>query len=81
MPDTATHRIFNFSAGPCTLPLPVLERARDELVDFPGDWSHLGSQTAFEGHCPPNSPPTHQAPSQPPSPLWPSLLRHSCIER
>ncbi len=36
MPDTATHRIFNFSAGPCTLPLPVLERARDELVDYGG---------------------------------------------
>jgi len=27
-------RIFNFNAGPSTLPLPVLERARDEFVDF-----------------------------------------------
>ena len=29
-------RIFNFNPGPSTLPLPVLERARDELVDFQG---------------------------------------------
>jgi phosphoserine aminotransferase len=29
-------RIFNFAAGPCTLPLEVLEAARDELVDFHG---------------------------------------------
>ena len=28
------NRIHNFNAGPSTLPLPVLERARDELVDF-----------------------------------------------
>ncbi len=27
-------RIFNFSAGPGALPLPVLEQARDELVNF-----------------------------------------------
>ncbi len=27
-------RIFNFSAGPAMLPLPVLEKARDELLDF-----------------------------------------------
>jgi phosphoserine aminotransferase len=29
-------RIFNFCAGPATLPLPVLEKARDELLDFDG---------------------------------------------
>ena len=29
-------RIFNFSAGPSTLPLPALERARDELLNFEG---------------------------------------------
>lgn len=29
-------RIFNFCAGPATLPLPVLEKARDELLDFKG---------------------------------------------
>ena len=29
-------RIFNFCAGPATLPLPVLEKARDELLDFRG---------------------------------------------
>jgi phosphoserine aminotransferase len=30
------NRIFNFNAGPSTLPLPVLERARDEFVEFQG---------------------------------------------
>ncbi len=29
-------RIFNFCAGPATLPLPVLEKAREELLDFNG---------------------------------------------
>ena len=29
-------RIFNFCAGPATLPLPVLEKARDELMDYHG---------------------------------------------
>jgi phosphoserine aminotransferase len=41
-------RIFNFAAGPAALPLPVLEKARDELVDFQGsgmsvmEMSHRG---------------------------------------
>lgn len=29
-------RIFNFSAGPAVLPVPVLEQARDELLSLPG---------------------------------------------
>ncbi len=29
-------RAYNFSAGPAALPLPVLERARDELVEWQG---------------------------------------------
>ena len=29
-------RIFNFCAGPAMLPLPVLEKARDELLDYQG---------------------------------------------
>ena len=29
-------RIFNFCAGPATLPLPVLEKARDEMLDYSG---------------------------------------------
>ena len=29
-------RVFNFSAGPAVLPLPVLEQVRDELVDWQG---------------------------------------------
>jgi phosphoserine aminotransferase len=31
-----TQRIFNFSAGPAVLPLPVLERAQEELLALPG---------------------------------------------
>jgi phosphoserine aminotransferase len=31
-----TKRVFNFYAGPATLPLPALEKARDELLDFAG---------------------------------------------
>jgi phosphoserine aminotransferase len=31
-----TERIFNFSAGPAVLPLPVLEQAQRELVTLPG---------------------------------------------
>jgi phosphoserine aminotransferase len=29
-------RVYNFSAGPAVLPLPVLEQARDELLDWQG---------------------------------------------
>lgn len=31
-----THRVWNFAAGPGTLPLPVLERVREELLAYPG---------------------------------------------
>ena len=31
-----SERIFNFSAGPAVLPLPVLEKAQSELVSLPG---------------------------------------------
>src|SRR5919112_4022020 len=31
-----TDRIFNFSAGPAVLPLPVLEKAREEMLSLPG---------------------------------------------
>lgn len=33
---TATERVFNFSAGPATLPLKVLEEARENLLCLPG---------------------------------------------
>ena len=33
---TGAHRVFNFSAGPAALPLEVLERARDEMLDYRG---------------------------------------------
>src|SRR5919109_1371641 len=31
-----SERIYNFSAGPAVLPLPVLEQAQRELVSLPG---------------------------------------------
>ena len=31
-----TNRIYNFSAGPAVLPLPVLEKARDEMLSLNG---------------------------------------------
>jgi len=34
-------RVHNFCAGPCTLPLEVLEEVRDELVDFRGSGMSL----------------------------------------
>jgi len=36
MPSTTVHRIYNFSAGPAVLPLPVLEEAQRDLVALPG---------------------------------------------
>src|SRR6187399_372508 len=36
MATTTTNRIFNFSAGPAVLPVPVLEQAQRELVSLPG---------------------------------------------
>ena len=35
MPTTTT-RIYNFSAGPAVLPLPVLEQAQRDLISLPG---------------------------------------------
>src|SRR5581483_11679843 len=31
-----TERIYNFSAGPGVIPVPVLEQARDEMLALPG---------------------------------------------
>ena len=33
---TAMKRIFNFSAGPCTLPLEALQQAQEQFVDYQG---------------------------------------------
>ncbi len=30
------HRVFNFNAGPSTLPLPVLEQIQGEFLDYAG---------------------------------------------
>ncbi len=35
------NRIFNFSAGPATLPLPVLKEVQEELLDFRGQGMSL----------------------------------------
>ncbi len=43
-------RVINFNAGPAALPLPALERARDEMLDFKGsgmsimEHSHRGKE-------------------------------------
>src|SRR5215510_15789085 len=43
-------RMINFNAGPAGLPLPALERARDELLDYQGsgmsimEHSHRGKE-------------------------------------
>ena len=43
-------RIYNFSAGPATLPLPVLEQAQEEMTDWHGsgmsvmEMSHRGKE-------------------------------------
>jgi phosphoserine aminotransferase len=34
--QTTTKRAFNFNAGPAAIPLPVLERVREELLDYHG---------------------------------------------
>jgi phosphoserine aminotransferase len=36
-----TKRVFNFSAGPCALPLPALERAAADFVDYQGSGMSL----------------------------------------
>jgi phosphoserine aminotransferase len=47
---TPMHRTMNFNAGPATLPLAALERAREELLDFAGsgmsvmEHSHRGKE-------------------------------------
>jgi len=33
---TTVSRVFNFSAGPAVLPVPVLEQIRDEMLSLPG---------------------------------------------
>ena len=36
MPSDQTKRVFNFSSGPATLPLSVLQKAREEMLSFQG---------------------------------------------
>jgi len=43
------HRVYNFSPGPAALPLPVLEQARDEFLDWQGNGMsvmEMGHRTA-----------------------------------
>ncbi len=51
-------KVFNFSAGPAVLPQPVLERARDEMLDWHGsgmsvmEMSHRGKEfIAIHAHA------------------------------
>jgi len=46
LPEKTTRRVFNFNAGPGTLPLPVLERIREELLD----WHGSGMSVMEMGH-------------------------------
>src|SRR5690554_1257449 len=34
--SSAMHRVYNFSAGPSVLPLPVLQKAASEITDYQG---------------------------------------------
>ncbi len=34
LPFSTMHRVYNFSSGPAVMPIPVLERARDEMLSF-----------------------------------------------
>ncbi|MDG1873796.1 MAG: 3-phosphoserine/phosphohydroxythreonine transaminase [Mariniblastus sp.] len=36
MTATSVSRVYNFSAGPATLPLPVLQQIQDEIISLPG---------------------------------------------
>src|SRR5438309_10740037 len=36
MTSTTVHRVYNFSAGPAVLPLPVLEEIQRNLIALPG---------------------------------------------
>src|SRR4051794_13293246 len=46
-------RVYNFSAEPCTLPVPVLEQAKEDLINYKGtgmsvmEMSHRSK--AYEG--------------------------------
>lgn len=48
-PASVHKEIYNFSAGPCVLPKPVLEKASKEMLDFQGtglsvlELSHRGN--------------------------------------
>ena len=51
-------RVFNFSAGPAVLPQEVLEKARDEMLDWHGsgmsvmEMSHRGKEfIAIHAHA------------------------------
>jgi phosphoserine aminotransferase len=39
--DRSSMRVHNFGAGPCTLPLDVLEEVREEFLDFAGSGMSL----------------------------------------
>ena len=42
------NRTYNFSAGPATMPVPVLEEIRDELLNY-RRYGRYGDVAPFEG--------------------------------
>ena len=41
-------RVFNFNPGPATLPLSVLEQAREELLNYRGDGLSILEMSAWQ---------------------------------
>ena len=60
-----TNRVYNFYAGPATMPLPALEKAKEEFLDFAGtgmsvleishrtkEWQKAAVGPRGSGRCP-----------------------------
>jgi len=48
MTTTTAKRVHNFGAGPAVLPVPVLERAQAEMLDYAAD---AGTTTLTHTDC------------------------------
>ncbi len=46
----ASGRVFNFSAGPATMPLEVLEQLQADLVDLRGGGAGILERTTVQGN-------------------------------
>jgi len=65
-------RVHNFGAGPCTLPVSVLEAVRDEFLDFEG----IGMSIIEDSHRAPPTTPYTTMPWRAFGP-WPACLMTS----